>query len=720
MSSANDIRQTFFQECDDLLEQLDDGLNEIADGLDESSFDMETVNAVFRAVHSIKGGAAAFGLDQLVGFAHQFETVLDALRSSELALNEDVMKVCHRAADQLHDLVAAGREGSELPDADIEQLKQRLMGLVADVEEGSGQPLAPDPSIDVEPDLAFEPMGIALDLDVSEQTWSDVPTFNCFTITFRPLDTLYVSGNDPAFIFRELAEIGSLTSQCVCDSLPDFENLSVTRAYLSWVLTLETEETEQSVREVFEFVDGLCEFEIVQEPIQSEAIAQDATSNSQISMAPAIKAKDNIETSSRETEADPVQSSKSSETKRSGPKATVRVDLELVDKLINMVGELVINQAVLAQCISDAGVQDQGDLATSLAEFRNLARDIQESVMAIRAQSVKPLFQRMARIVREASELSGKDVELITEGETTEVDKTIIERLVDPLTHMIRNSVDHGLEPPEEREAAGKQRKGRVTLSAAHRSGRVLIEVADDGAGINRAKVFQIAVEKGLISPDAVLKDGEIDNLLFLPGFSTAREVSNLSGRGVGMDVVKSSIQKLGGRVSILSTPGKGTTMSISLPLTLAVLDGMVVDVAGQTMVIPITALIETLQPDANDIHQLGSDNTVVTVRNSLLPVIDLGVVFGHRREAAPVSQMVLLLVESDNAKRWALAVDKIFDQRQVVIKGLETNYGHVPGVAAATILGDGNIALIIDPEETAYHSGASHSTTEAFDLEDV
>lgn len=388
-----------------------------------------------------------------------------------------------------------------------------------------------------------------------------------------------------------------------------------------------------------------------------------------------------------------------------GANATVRVNLELVDRLINMVGELVINQAVLTQCIDDAGVLDNGELSTSLAEFKNLARDIQESVMAIRAQSVKPLFQRMARIVREASELSGKEALFETEGETTEVDKTIIERLVDPLTHMIRNAVDHGLEAPDLRRSAGKSETGKVKLSAAHRSGRVIIEVSDDGSGINREKVFNIAVEKGLIPADSSLKDSEIDNLLFLPGFSTAEKVSNLSGRGVGMDVVRSAIQKLGGRVNIFSKPGAGTTMSISLPLTLAVLDGMVVDVAGQTMVVPITAIVETLRPDPEDIHKLGSDNTVVSVRNKLVPVVDLGVVFGHRSSAVSLSEMVLLLVESDDAMSWALAVDQIFDQRQVVIKGLESNYGYVPGVAAATILGDGNIALIIDPEETARRS---------------
>jgi two-component system chemotaxis sensor kinase CheA len=383
-------------------------------------------------------------------------------------------------------------------------------------------------------------------------------------------------------------------------------------------------------------------------------------------------------------------------------RATVRVDLDLVDRLINMVGELVINQAVLTQCVQGAGLGKRSPLMASLSDLRNLTREIQESVMAIRAQPVKPLFQRMARIVREASEMAGKTAHFVTEGDATEVDKTAIEQLVDPLTHMIRNAIDHGLEPVELRRAAGKADAGTVKLTAAHRSGRVVIEVADDGAGINRPKVLEIARRKGLVAPEAVLTDPEIDNLLFLPGFSTATAVTDLSGRGVGMDVVLSSIRRLGGRVAVSSIPGRGTTMSVSLPLTLAVLDGMVVDVAGQTMVVPITAIVETIRPEPGSVHPLGPEGVVVGVRDRFVPVIDLGVLFGHRSEARAISDMVLLLVETDARETCALAVDKIYDQRQIVIKGLETNYGHVPCVAAATILGDGKIALIIDPEETA------------------
>ena len=753
MSTANDIRTTFFQECDELLEALEDGLGEIDESIAGDAVDVETVNAVFRSVHSIKGGAAAFGLDDLVEFAHQFETVLDAMRAGGLQPDDEVMKLCHRAADHLNDLVIAGRDNEKPDIASGADLAARLSALVAGSDGTDTNGLtdaAQSPAqSSLSEDFGFMPLGISLDLPPAEPP--DRP--DRFTIRFTPSAALYSSGNDPALLFRELAELGGLTSIADTSRLPSFDSLKLDDSHLGWTLHLDTYENEQSVREVFEFVEGLCELEILRSPVEESgrtthegAQAGTAPKEDQSGAGEAVEGGPDKESprqgrpdagtavlrgqpkvvsaedssASQGPAADETGGGNAGQSRADAPKATVRVNLDLVDRLINMVGELVINQAVLTQCVDDAGLHDRGDLATSLNEFRNLARDIQESVMAIRAQSVKPLFQRMARIVREASDLSGKQVRFVTEGETTEVDKTIIERLVDPLTHMIRNAVDHGLERPEDRTAAGKPETGQVTLSAAHRSGRVLIEVSDDGAGINRQRVFQIAVEKGLIANDAVLKEAEIDNLLFLPGFSTAKEVSNLSGRGVGMDVVRSAIQKLGGRVSIQSRPGRGTTMSISLPLTLAVLDGMVVDVAGQTMVVPISTIVETLRPRQGEVHPLGSDNLVVSVRNRLVPIIDLGVVFGHRRLAAPVSDMVLLLVEADDESSWALAVDQIFDQRQVVIKGLESNYGHVPGVAAATILGDGNIALIIDPEETARRSAPVIDPGELSKMEEV
>ena len=376
---------------------------------------------------------------------------------------------------------------------------------------------------------------------------------------------------------------------------------------------------------------------------------------------------------------------------------TIRVDLDRVDRLINLVGELVINQAMLSQSVIENDNNGTSSINMGLEELQQLTREIQDSVMAIRAQPVKPVFQRMARTVREIADITGKSVRLITEGENTEVDKTVIDKLAEPLTHMIRNAVDHGLEMPEKRIAAGKNPEGTVRLTAKHRSGRIVIELTDDGAGINREKVRQKAIDNDLITADANLSDEEIDNLIFHAGFSTADKVSDLSGRGVGMDVVKRSIQALGGRISIQSKPGQGSTFSMSLPLTLAVLDGMVVTVAGQTLVVPLTAIVETLQPEAAAIHSFGATQRLISIRNSFCPLVDVGRILNFRAQQANPVEGVALLVESEGGGQRALMVDAIQGQRQVVIKSLEANYMHVPGIAAATILGDGRVALILD-----------------------
>lgn len=699
MSTSIDIRQTFFQECEELLETLDDGLAELAAAAEEDSVDPEVVNAVFRAVHSIKGGAAAFGLETLVRFAHQFETVLDEVRSGRLGPTADAVRVFLRSADYLADLIASARDSVAPKSQAGPDLLSRLAQLASP---GSAPPQAvvEEPiEMVADSDLGFQPLALAFDFGLPTDAAAG------YQIRFAPNRQFYSVGNDPILLFRALEEMGDLSVQVDASDFPAFDELDWSEPYLRWVLTLTTAEPLSAVQEIFEFVDGLCKLEI-------EALPSDAAPLAELPGSTDAETTGMVERHEAPQSVPPPVSTRASET--SGPsrkaspapggsqKGSVRVDLDLVDRLINIVGELVINQAVLSQCAHDAGLGGQSDIGVGLDEFRNLARELQENVMAIRAQSVKQLFQRMARIVREASDIAGKSVTFETEGETVEVDKTVIERLVDPLTHIIRNAVDHGLERPEARRAAGKPELGRVRLSAAHRSGRVLIEVSDDGAGINRPKVKQIAIDKGLIPADAVLDDSGIDKLLFLPGFSTADKVTDLSGRGVGMDVVRSAIQGLGGRVNISSVPGKGTTLSISLPLTLAVLDGMVVDVAGQTMVVPITAIIETLRPAAADIHHVGAAGAVVAVREAFVPIIDLAETFGHRTNTNDYSKMVLLLVESGQHDRWALAVDRIHDQRQVVIKGLESNYGHVPGVAAATILGDGKIALIIDPDEIA------------------
>lgn len=715
MNNTSEIMQTFFEECDELLEGLDDDLMTIDSLAGEQAVDAEVINAIFRAVHSIKGGGAAFGLSRLVDFSHLFETTLDLLRSGSLDLTSDLMRVLHRAADVLNDLVSAAKAGQ----SEVVAVPQDLNDQLLDISKGCREPAESSPKISrrseevsQESSNSFEPLPISI--GESPEGVGELVPFAETHIIFKPHGEMYGSGSDPLPILRRLVEKFDCSLRVKVGDIPDILQCEDDMAFLEWRLVAPPSVSREDIEQAFEFVLDSCKLEIrmfnpadnVLERDVTENQAPDSGRDSIIGPNVGIESgngcvnPDEALGAVRPAESTATGNGASGST--TGSRATVRVGLELIDKLINMVGELVINQAVLSQSIEDAGVMDSEGVASCLAEFKSLARDIQESVMAIRAQSVKPLFQRMARIAREAAEISGKEVRFVVEGETTEIDKTIIERLVDPLTHMIRNSIDHGIENADERGERGKSEFGVVSISAAHRSGRVIIEVSDDGAGINREKVVEKAVAKGLIEAETNLKDSDIDNLLFLPGFSTVDTVSSLSGRGVGMDVVKSSIQKLGGRVSVSSSPGKGTAFSISLPLTLAVLDGMVVDVSGQTMVVPISAIVETLRPGERSQHRIGSSSNVVLVRGNMVPIVDLGVFFGYRKRPAVSSDVVYLLVESDVGGMKALAVDEIFDQRQVVIKGLEGNYGHVRGIAAATILGDGNIALIIDPEETS------------------
>ncbi|WP_138464653.1 chemotaxis protein CheA [Poseidonocella sp. HB161398] len=720
MSEPNDpmaeIRASFFIECEELLEAAQEGLQSMEDG----SADSDTINSVFRAVHSIKGGAGAFGLDDLVKFAHSFETVLDEVRSGNYHPDQEAILLFFTCGDLLSDLVRSARDETPVDQDAIDRTLASLQAIAGEEEDEIA-------------DSEFQPMGLSLDLGLPDEGGADeapagAPAPAGFRIAFKPEEQLYALGNEPLYVLRALSQLGEMEAELQAADVPDLDDLNPKGAHLSWQIRLATEASLSEVEEVFEFVEGLCGLEISEDVAQ----APDGTAPPPMPDFSALNADDDAADDSaaedgpapfsggdREDEDDtplpaernvPVKAAPKTGGAASAPaaaKATVRVDLERIDRLVNLVGELVINQAMLSQSVTEAGLPPNSPVVNGLEEFMQLTRDIQDSVMMIRAQPVKSLFQRMSRIVREASATIGKTVRLKTDGDATEVDKTVIERLADPLTHMIRNAVDHGLEKTDDRLAAGKPAEGLVTLSAGHRSGRVVIEVSDDGGGINRDRVLKVAIQKGLIPEDSTLTDSEIDNLLFLPGFSTASEVSSLSGRGVGMDVVKSSIQGLGGRISISSERGKGTTFSISLPLTLAVLDGMVVHVAGETLVVPLNAIVETLTLSSGDIRKLGPETNVVQIRGEFVPLLDLGTELGYREPLEDYCGGIILLIAHEDGSRAALVVDSIHDQRQVVIKGLQDSYGHVPGVAAATILGDGQIALILDPIDiTANASG--------------
>lgn len=691
-----EIRASFFVECEELLEALQDGLAD----LDAGGGDAETINIVFRAVHSIKGGAGAFGLDELVSFAHAYETVLDEVRSDRLKVTPDLMRLLFRSADALSDLVRNARDGTSADTG-------RTDALLADLAAAAG--VAPEAEEAAAPD--FQPVALSLDLDLPpETTAADTapdPSDQVWSIHFAPHRELYEAGHEPLHLLRALAALGSADIVCrLPDPLPAFDTFDPSQALLRWDIVLSTPEGEPEIREIFEFAEGLCELSVARGA--GEAPEAEPRADAAPAVDPAPPAADAAPPEPTPTASPDVPEQGDDDAPGTGgqsarsarPGATVRVDLDRIERLVNLVGELVINQAMLSQSFTEAGIAGDTKIASGLEEFLQLTRDIQDSVMMIRAQPVKSLFQRMGRIVRESSDLVGKSVRLVTEGEGTEIDKTMIERLSDPLTHMIRNAVDHGLETPMDRRAAGKPEIGTVTLTAGHRSGRVVIEVQDDGAGINRERVQMIAEDRGLIPRGLTLSDLEIDNLLFLPGFSTAGQVSNLSGRGVGMDVVKSAISGLGGRITIHSTPGRGTRFSISLPLTLAVLDGMVIETAGETLVVPLGAIVETLTLQDENIMPVGPALTAVRVRDTFVPLVDLAARLGYAPARQDYSGAIALLISQDDGARAALIVDRIVDQRQVVIKGLEESYGRAAGVAAATILGDGRIALILDPSD--------------------
>jgi two-component system chemotaxis sensor kinase CheA len=714
MDTMAAIRETFFQECEEQLGELEVGLV----AMDEGEADSETVNAVFRAVHSIKGGAGAFELDRLVRFAHVFETALDLIRSEKLAPTSAVLKTMLHSADVLADLVKAARTDEPFDETRVESLIDELKGLTGQSRDASDGDKAGEQA---EP-LDFQPVTLSID-DEPEPA----PAATTYTIRMTPWPDLYRKGNETVRLLRELARLGDVSTACDTRALPLLDALDPEGAYLTWRVELATARNAATIEEVFEFVVDDCELEIVPSRSGATGEAPQLSPIPEIGIAPvAADPVDSGERSAGESRAQEdearcqapraaqeAEKARPEQGKAEAAAPTIRVDLERVDRLINLVGELVINQAMLSQRVMEAGLARSSSVAAGLGALEQLTREIQEGVMAIRAQPVKPLFQRMSRIVRELTDATGKSVRLRTEGEATEVDRTVIERLADPLTHMIRNAVDHGVETPDVRAAAGKAAQGEVKLSAAHRSGRIIIEVSDDGAGIDRPRVRAIAVKKELIAPDAQLSDGEIDNLLFLPGFSTATSVSNISGRGVGMDVVKRSIQALGGRISIASRQGLGSTFSLSLPLTLAVLDGMVVKVADQTLVVPLTAIVETLRPKRSDVHALGLDARVISDRGGFVPLIDVGQELGYRKAAADPFAGVVLIVETEVSTRCALVVDAIHDQRQVVIKSLEANYRQVPGIAAATILGDGRVALILDIDTFVARTNRAAPTSE-------
>ena len=634
---------TFFEESREGLEAMEAGLLQ----LEQGQQDPELINSIFRAAHSIKGGAATFGFDAVAALTHVLETLLDELRAGKRAVTGPSTDAMLASVDVLRALLAEVETGKPAdPQASL-AVQARLNAILSGTE-------APPVAAKAEAAPQAEPAG--------------------WRVGFTPAPTLFMTGNDPLRIIRELDRLGPLEVEARVERLPGFEQMDPLEAYLAWDLGLIASVPRSAVEEAFAWVEDDCELRI--EPIAPAA---------PVELEPVAEA----EIAAADGGARPAAAA----AQHDAAESSIRVSTDKIDGLINLVGELVITQAMLKQVSGhmDAALAER--LGEGLALLERNTRDLQEAVIGVRMLPVEAVFRRFPRLVRDLSARLGKQVRLRTLGEGTELDKGLIEKIADPLVHLVRNSIDHGLELPDARVGAGKDATGTITLAASHQGGHIVIEVADDGRGLDRERILAKALERGLVVPEKPT-DAQVWDLIFQPGFSTADAVTDLSGRGVGMDVVRRNIQALGGEVQLESALGQGTRVVIRLPLTLAILDGMTVAVGDETLILPLSHVIEALQPQAEDIRSMVGDGKVLRVRGEYLPMVSLNEYYryGHAKK----DDALVVVVEGDGQKL-ALEVDDLLGQQQVVVKNLENNYRRVDGVSGATILGDGRVALIVD-----------------------
>ncbi len=661
------FHNVFFEESFENADVLEQGLL----ALDVNVPDAEAINTIFRAAHSIKGGAGTFGFQAVADFTHVMENLLDRIRSGQRALDQDVVDVLLGSVDCLRLLLTAAREGTEPDQARCDAQREKLEAVLsASGAAGSGTAAA-----------TATPQPSAGPADTVQTGWR---------IVFHPRPELAQRGNDPLRLIRELKGLAPVTVSCDTSLLPEWAQYDPTRLELCWTLVLDNPIPRDSIEDVFSWVEDECDLAIV--PVTGPAAADASPAGGddgpqEMPDAEAPKAQPQRRTDKPQ----PAVAAAASVTQ------SIRVDLPKVDALINMVGELVITQSMLNMLRDEPALQGYDRLHEGLAQLQRQTRALQEGVMQIRMLPISFCFSRFPRMVRDLCRQLGKDIELVMSGEHTEVDKTVIEKITDPLVHLVRNSIDHGIESPDAREAAGKPRTGHVWLRACHQVGNIVIEVADDGAGLNRDRILQKAREKGLVAADARLSPQQIHELIFEPGFSTQETVSDLSGRGVGMDVVRRNVQALGGSISVDSEPGMGTTFTIRLPLTLAIMDGQLVQVGDETYIIPLVSVVESLEPDAAMIHEVGGEGETIKLRGEYVPVVRLAGVLNVQQAQRPRLQDGIVVIVETDRQRYGIFVDDLLNQQQIVIKSLEDNYRRVPGMSGATILGDGRVALILD-----------------------
>ncbi|KLW15808.1 chemotaxis protein CheA [Enterobacter sp. BWH52] len=645
-----DFYQTFFDEADELLADMEQHLLDLV----PEAPDSEQLNAIFRAAHSIKGGAGTFGFTILQETTHLMENLLDEARRGEMQLNTDIINLFLETKDIMQEQLDAYKSSAEPDAASFEYICNALRQLALEAKGEASAPAVPAAKLSVV-DAVAEPA-----------TAPDAPAGKLRVVLSR------LKENEVNLLEEELENLATLSN--------------VVKGKDSLAATLDGGIGQDDIVAVLCFVIEADQIAFETEAAAVEAPAPAENTPAVVAAAPALKAVP------KETAA-PARGEKPAA--RSSESTSIRVAVEKVDQLINLVGELVITQSMLAQRSNELDPVTHGDLITSMGQLQRNARDLQESVMSIRMMPMEYVFSRFPRLVRDLAGKLNKQIELTLMGSSTELDKSLIERIIDPLTHLVRNSLDHGIELPENRVAAGKSPVGNLILSAEHQGGNICIEVTDDGAGLNRERILAKAISQGM-AVNENMTDEEVGMLIFAPGFSTAEQVTDVSGRGVGMDVVKRNIQEMGGHVEIQSKQGAGTTIRILLPLTLAILDGMSVKVADEVFILPLNAVMESLQPREEDLHPLAGGERVLEVRGEYLPLVELWKVFEVDGAKTEATQGIVVILQSAG-RRYALLVDQLIGQHQVVVKNLESNYRKVPGISAATILGDGSVALIVD-----------------------
>jgi two-component system chemotaxis sensor kinase CheA len=678
--NLNQFNQVFFEECAEHLTEME----RILVSLTDEGPDEEQLNAIFRAAHSIKGGAGIFGFQDMTVVTHVLESLLDGIRNHEIPFRPAMVDLFLEAGDVIAMQLAGHREGAAVDQSAVDGIRDRLRQVI----EAGSVPAG---------DVSAAPAG-----DSAPAAAAGAPGLVRYELDFRPDPDVFKRGVRMESLFAELEELGELTVAAELPSPEDFTTFDPEICASSWHLTLVTTATEGEIRDIFEFVADEDQLQVRQVSVAAASSPADALTAVGADTQPA--AGGNLPAEAEAGIVDQPAGRRAYDRNEQAPGAfgrrgseaesSIRVGVAKVDQLINQVGELVITQLMLAQTASSLDPVVHESLHRSLLQLERNTRDLQQSVMSIRLVPISIVFSRFPRMVRELAAKLGKQVELKTIGDTTELDKGLIEKISDPLTHLVRNCIDHALESPAARVAAGKEPMGTVTLKASQVGGRIVIDVIDDGAGLNRARILAKAAERGIPTSDA-MSDDEVWQLIFAPGFSTAEAVTDISGRGVGMDVVLRNVQAMSGKVHIQSEAGKGTRVTISLPLTLAILDGLSVAVGTEKFIIPLNTIIESLQPDAAQLKTVNG-RELVQVRGDYIPLIPLFELFHLPTDVTEPGKGILVLLDVEGEKA-ALLVDSLLDEHQVVIKSMETNYRKVAGTAGATILGDGRVALILD-----------------------